>query len=112
MSVKHKNIFLASGNFLFALEDGDIQLGGGGIITGGLGGFGGIIGRLSGYLVLVGSVLAPLMIIIGAYMYFTAAGDASRAQSAKKLIYWSIGGFAVILLSRVLFSIISSVLQF
>lgn len=93
------------------LEEGDIQLGGG-AITGGKEGLKEIIGRLSGYLVLIGSVLAPLMILIGAYMYFTAAGDSSRAQSAKKLIYWSIGGFAIILLSRALFSIISSVLQF
>jgi len=106
-------IFCASFALGVDFEDGDIQLrGGSGIITGGLSGFGGIVGRLSSYLVLIGSVLAPLMIIIAAYMYFTAAGDSSKAQSAKKLIYWAVGGFAFILVSRVLFSVISSVLQF
>jgi len=71
-----------------------------------------IVGRVSGYLFLVGAFLAPMLIIIGGWMYFTSAGDSNRTQSAKKLIYWAVGGLAILLFAKGIVSIFRYILNF
>ena len=44
--------------------------------------------------------LAPLMIIIGAFVMVTSAGDPKRAANGKKIILYTIIGFSIILLAR------------
>lgn len=55
-------------------------------------------------------VLAPLMILVGAFYFMTAAGDPKRVETGKKVILWTIVGLAVILFSRGIISVIRTIL--
>lgn len=46
-------------------------------------------------------LVAVIYLVIGAFQYFTAYGDESKAESAKKTITWAIIGLVVIILARV-----------
>lgn len=58
----------------------------------------------------IGIILAPLMIIIGAFMFLTSAGEPDKVRKAKKIIIWTIIGLAVILFSKGLISLITYIL--
>lgn len=47
-------------------------------------------------------VLAVIYLIIGAYQYFTAYGDETKADAGKKTVTWAIIGVVVILLSKII----------
>ena len=47
-------------------------------------------------------ILAIIMLVIGGLMYFAAAGDETRADTAKKIVKFSIIGIAVTLASLVI----------
>ena len=59
----------------------------------------------------LGMVLAPLMILVGAFYFLTAAGDPKRIATGKKVILWTIVGLGIILFSKVIISIIESILK-
>ncbi len=52
------------------------------------------------FIFIVSLVLAPLMIIIGAVYFLTAAGDPQKIEAGKRLILWTLVGFVIILLAR------------
>ena len=56
-------------------------------------------------------ILAPLMIIIGAFYLITAAGDPEKIKIGKKIITWAIVGIVVVLLSTGVKSIIEEILS-
>ena len=45
-------------------------------------------------------VVVPVLVTYGAFMIITAAGDASKIEQAKKIIFWTLIGFVIVLLSR------------
>jgi len=49
----------------------------------------------------VTGLLASIYIIIGAFLYLTAFGDESKAESGKKTITWAIIGLVMVILSQV-----------
>jgi len=55
-------------------------------------------------------VVAPLMIIVGAFYLITAAGDPERVNTGKKIITWTIVGIVVVLLAGSVKAIIESLL--
>ncbi len=69
-----------------------------------------IVGRITNWVFYIGIILAPLMIIIGAFMFLTSAGEPDKVRRAKKLIIWTIIGLAVILFSKGLISLIKYIL--
>lgn len=71
-----------------------------------------IVARAVDYLFFVGAALAPLMVIIGAYLYFTSAGDSKKTENAKKLIIWACVGFAILLFAKAIVSIVRYILEF
>lgn len=46
-------------------------------------------------------IVATIYIVIGAFQYFTAFGDESKAESGKKTITWAIAGLILIILAQV-----------
>lgn len=46
--------------------------------------------------------LAVIYLIIGAYQYFTAFGDETKADAGKKTITWAIVGVVIIILSKII----------
>ncbi len=55
--------------------------------------------------------IAVLMIIWGAYQYFTAYGNEEKAQGGKKIITWAVIGLVVIILARIIVNSIFSIVQ-
>ena len=56
-------------------------------------------------------VITVIMIIWGAFQYFTAYGNEEKAQSGKKIITWAIIGLVVIILANVIIFEIKSLVQ-
>ncbi len=54
------------------------------------------------FLLSIVGILALIMLVVGGIMYLTAAGDEDRADTAKKIVKWSIIGIAVALASLVI----------
>jgi len=71
----------------------------------------GIVGRALDYMFLIGVIIAPLVILIGAFMFFTAAGDPTRAQNAKKVVIWAAIGLAILLFAKAIVGIIEYLLK-
>ena len=55
-------------------------------------------------------VLTPLMIIIAAFLFITSAGDPEKVKRAKSIIFWTIIGFAVVLLAKGIISMIKQII--
>lgn len=49
----------------------------------------------------IGGAIAVIMILVGAYIYMTSAGDAEKVKTAHRLILWAVIGLAVLLINWV-----------
>ena len=67
-----------------------------------------LINTITDWAFYIGVVLAPLMILVGAFYFMTAAGDPNKIATGKKIILWTIVGLAIILFSKGIISIIES----
>jgi len=54
-------------------------------------------------------IVAPIMIIIGAFYFITSAGDPGRLGTAKKIILYTVIGLVIVLFARGLIALIRSV---
>lgn len=59
----------------------------------------------------LGLILAPLMILVGAFYFLTAGGSPERIKTGQKIMLWTIIGLGIILFSRIIISIIESILK-
>ena len=69
-----------------------------------------LIEGITNWIFYIAIILAPLMIVIGAFMFMTSAGDPTKVQTAKKLIIWTVIGLAIILFSKGLIALIRFIL--
>lgn len=58
----------------------------------------------------VGIVLAPLMLIVGGFMYITSAGSPTGVTRAKNTIIWTLVGLTFLIAAKGLVNVIKSVL--
>jgi len=72
--------------------------------------FGELINAIIRFIFNIAIVVAPLMVIIGAFYILTAAGDPKKVGSGKNIILYTAIGLAIILLARGLISMIESVI--
>ena len=66
----------------------------------------GIIDRATNWIFYFGLILAPLFVLIGAFMFFTSGGESKRTTDAKKVIIWSVVGLAVALCTKLIYHLI------
>ncbi len=59
----------------------------------------------------LGLILAPLMILVGAFYFLTAGGSPERVKTGQKIMLWTIVGLGIILFSRIIISIIEGILK-
>lgn len=71
----------------------------------------GLIWRIIQLLVYYAEVVAVFYILYASFLYLTAYGDDSKAESAKKTIIWAVIGMAFILSANVLINIFGQVLK-
>lgn len=54
--------------------------------------------------------VAPIMFIIAGFLFLTAAGNPERIDRAKKMIWYTVIGLAIVLLSRALIEVIREII--
>ncbi len=74
------------------------------------GSFEDIINNLIDFIFKIAIVLAPLMVIIGGFLFMTAGGNIQQITQAKNLLIWTVIGLLVILLSKGILAIINLIL--
>jgi len=68
-----------------------------------------IVSIINWLLAIIGSIVL-LFIIIGGIMYMTAAGNEEQIKRAKRILFYTILGFAVVLISYSLIQEIKKIL--
>ncbi len=71
-----------------------------------------IIDAITKWVFYLAMIIAPLMIVIGAFMVLTSGGDPARVTKARRLIIWAAIGLAIILFSRAIYGVIKDVIGF
>ena len=69
-----------------------------------------LIQKITQFIYVAAIIGAPLLIMIAAFLRITAGGREERIKKSNAMITWSIIGLVVILLSRIILSIIKTVL--
>jgi hypothetical protein len=69
-----------------------------------------IIQNVIDFLFTASLVIAPLMIVVAAFIFVTAAGDAAKVTLAKKVIFWTAVGFLIALMARGIFQAVTGLL--
>lgn len=69
--------------------------------------FGSLIGAITGFLRNIALIIAPIFIIIGAFYFVAAAGDPSKVETGKKIIFYTLIGFLIIFLAEALVNLLT-----
>lgn len=70
-----------------------------------------LIGRLVDWLIYIASIaILPAMIIYAAYQFLTAGGNPDAVTSARHTLTWAVVGYALLLISKGIESIIRQIL--
>ena len=62
-----------------------------------------IFDSIGDWIFTAGIIIAPIMIIIGAFLFLTGGDDPNRVASGKKTLMWAVIGLALILFARGIF---------
>ncbi len=69
-----------------------------------------VVGNGIDFIFKIAIVLAPLMVIVGGFLFMTAGGNLQQLTRAKNLLIWTAVGFLVVLLSKGILAIINQIL--
>ncbi len=58
------------------------------------------LNELGNWLYTFALAAAPVVILIGAFMFVTAAGNPERVKTGRRLIIWAIVGLAIVMTSK------------
>lgn len=72
--------------------------------------FGVIIDNIIDFIFKIAVVLAPLMVVVGGFLFLTAGGNPQQIDRAKNLIIWTAIGFLIVLLSKGILAMINKIL--
>ncbi|MEK9153177.1 MAG: hypothetical protein AAB723_01090 [Patescibacteria group bacterium] len=66
----------------------------------------GIIDRATNWIFYFALILCPLLILVGAFMFYAAAGDPKNAATGRKIVIWAIIGLAVAFFTKLIYAVI------
>ncbi len=69
-----------------------------------------IINRLADWLVRLAAIVVPIIIIWGAFLILTSAGQAEKVTAGKKAILYAVLGFIVVLMAKGVVAIVRETL--
>lgn len=69
-----------------------------------------IFDRIGDWIFTAGIIIAPIMIIIGAFVFLTGGDDPNRVASGKKILMWAVIGLILIVMARGLFMAFRSII--
>jgi len=70
-----------------------------------------VINSIINFVFYIGMALVPLGIVVSAFYFFTAAGDVQQVGNAKKILFYTLLGLAILLLSKALGAILTGILH-
>ena len=68
-----------------------------------------IFDTIGDWIFTAGVIIAPIMIIIGAFLFLTGGDNPNQVASGKKVLMWAIIGLALILFARGIFAAFRSI---
>ncbi|MDO8264781.1 MAG: pilin [Candidatus Parcubacteria bacterium] len=69
-----------------------------------------ILSKVLNFIFVLAVAVAPIMIVYAGFLFMTAGGNSEKITKAKNLILWTVAGLGIILFSRVLASLVQSIL--
>jgi len=69
-----------------------------------------VVESLTSFVFTLGIVLAPLVFLIGGFVFLTSGGDTNKVQKGKDIMVYAVIGFAIILLVKGLVELIKNAL--
>ncbi len=69
-----------------------------------------LVDNLIDFVFIVAVAVAPLMLLIAGFLFLTAGGAPDKITSAKKIIMWTVIGFAVVLLAKGMIAMLQQLL--
>jgi hypothetical protein len=69
-----------------------------------------LIDRIVTYIITIATILLPLAILYGAYLFMSAGGDPEKISMGRKTILWTVIGYALILISKGITLIVADIL--
>ena len=69
-----------------------------------------LISALISFIFKIGLAIAPIMFIIAGFLFVASGGDPARVETAKKMILYTLIGFAIILVASGLVKVLQSIL--
>ena len=69
-----------------------------------------IVNNIIDFIFKLAIFVAPLMVVIGGFMFLTSAGDIQKVAQGRRLMIWAAVGFAIILLAKALMAMLTSIL--
>jgi len=64
-----------------------------------------------GFIFWIAVAIVPIIIIIAGFLFLTSGGDPEKVRTAKKMIFWTVIGLAIVLLAKGIISVIKSVIS-
>lgn len=69
-----------------------------------------LIDRIVTYIIEIATILLPLAILYGAYLFMSAGGDTEKISQGRKTILWTVIGYGLILISKGVTMIVAEIL--
>jgi hypothetical protein len=69
-----------------------------------------LLENIISYIFVFATVITPLLIIIAGFYFVTSGGDLEKVNKAKRIIFYTLLGYAIVLFSRGLVSILKGIL--
>ena len=69
-----------------------------------------VVESLTSFVFTLGIVLAPLVFLIGGFVFLTSGGDTNKVQKGKDIMVYAVIGFVIILLVKGLVELIENTL--
>jgi len=69
-----------------------------------------VVESLTSFVFTLGIVLAPLVFLIGGFVFLTSGGDTNKVQKGKDIMVYAVIGFVIILLVKGLVELIKNAL--
>ena len=66
--------------------------------------------KIIGFVLWVATAIVPIMIIVAGFLFLTSGGDPEKVRTAKRIIFWTVIGLAIILLAKGIISVIKQII--
>jgi len=71
----------------------------------------GCIEKIISFIFWIAVAIVPIMIIIAGFLFLTSGGDPEKVRTAKRIIFWTVIGLAMVLFAKGIISLIKTVIE-